>query len=84
MDNSSPPAAVVTPADARAHDSRVRQVTLQAPTNFSYDRIFWMAYAANTILVTANALTFRFAELIAWLGGTERTAGFIVSVGVTQ
>lgn len=47
-----------------------------------YDRIFWLAYAANIALVTANALTFRFAELVAYLGGTEHVAGTIVSVGV--
>lgn len=47
-----------------------------------YDRIFWMAYVANVLLVSANALTFRFAELIAYLGGSEQLAGTIVGVGV--
>lgn len=47
-----------------------------------YDRTFWLAYVANVALVTANALTFRFAEYVAWLGGTEEIAGIIVSVGV--
>lgn len=47
-----------------------------------YDRVFWLAYLANVMLVTANALTFRFAELVAYLGGTEQLAGTIVSVGV--
>ncbi|MDQ7012191.1 MAG: MFS transporter, partial [Mariprofundaceae bacterium] len=47
-----------------------------------YDSVFWLAYAANVALMTANALTFRFAELVAFLGGTEKTAGAIVSVGV--
>ncbi len=34
------------------------------------------------MLVTANALTFRFAEFVKFLGGTEGTTGFIVSVGL--
>lgn len=47
-----------------------------------YDRTFWLAYLANTLLVLANALTFRFAELIHYLGGTERVAGDIVAAAL--
>lgn len=47
-----------------------------------YDRGFWLAYVANTLLVCANALTFRFAEFVAALGGTEKLSGEIVSVGL--
>lgn len=47
-----------------------------------YNRVFWLAWAANLSLVTANALTFRFAELVSHIGGTEDDAGSIVSVGV--
>jgi len=47
-----------------------------------YNRVFWLSYLANVSLVTANALTFRFAELVAYLGGNETTVGEIVSVGV--
>lgn len=47
-----------------------------------YDRRFWLAYVANAALVTGNALTFRFAELVSWLGGSERVAGEIVSLGL--
>ncbi|MCG6155718.1 MFS transporter [Rubinisphaera margarita] len=46
-----------------------------------YNGVFWGAYVANLILVSANALTFRFADLINMLGGTEQIAGTIVSVG---
>ncbi len=46
-----------------------------------YNQIFWWAYLANLLLVSANALTFRFAELINLLGGTQQIAGTIVSVG---
>lgn len=47
-----------------------------------YNSTFWLSYSANVALVTANALTFRFAELVAFLGGTEKIAGTLVSVGV--
>lgn len=47
-----------------------------------YNSVFWLSYAANVALVMANALTFRFAELVAYLGGSEKIAGVIVSVGV--
>lgn len=43
---------------------------------------FWCAFAANCLLVAANTLTFRFAELINFLGGSEQQSGFIVSVGI--
>jgi hypothetical protein len=46
-----------------------------------YDRIFWLSYIANVLLVTANAMTFRFAEFVKEFGGTESIAGFIVSCG---
>ena len=46
-----------------------------------YGRTFWLAYLANSALVMANALTFRFAELVHHLGGTESVAGDIVAVG---
>jgi MFS family permease len=46
-----------------------------------YGRTFWLAYLANSALVMANALTFRFAELVAFLGGTESVAGDIVAFG---
>ncbi|GAB4162767.1 MAG: hypothetical protein Tsb009_39630 [Planctomycetaceae bacterium] len=47
-----------------------------------YNSVFWFSFVANLMLVTASALTFRFAELVAYLGGTEQDAGTIVSVGV--
>ena len=48
-----------------------------------YDRVFWFSYAANLMLVTGNAMTFRFAEFVKVFGGTEKTAGFIVGCGTT-
>lgn len=47
-----------------------------------YTGRFWIAFFANVMLVTSNALTFRFAEFVKFLDGTEETTGFIVSVGL--
>ncbi|MBS0264981.1 MAG: MFS transporter [Planctomycetes bacterium] len=47
-----------------------------------YGRNFWLAYAANVLLVCANSLTFRFAEYVAARGGTEELAGAIVQAGL--
>jgi MFS family permease len=52
------------------------------PNGTIYDRTFWLAYSANLLLVTANALTFRFAEFVSYLGGTESITGQIVSAGL--
>lgn len=46
-----------------------------------YGRTFWLAYLANSALVMGNALTFRFAELVHFLGGSESVAGDIVAFG---
>ena len=46
-----------------------------------YGRTFWLAYLANSCLVMANALTFRFAELVNFLGGSESVVGDIVALG---
>ena len=54
----------------------------ETPTERIYTRRFWIAFVANVMLVTANALTFRFAEFVKFLGGSEETTGFIVSVGL--
>lgn len=52
------------------------------PTGAVYNRTFWLAYSANLLLVTANALTFRFAEFVKHLGGTESLTGQIVGAGL--
>lgn len=58
--------------------------TVQADSRFGeiYNRAFWLAYTANVLLVTANALTFRFAEFVQFLHGTEVLTGQIVRVGL--
>ncbi|MEZ6066651.1 MAG: MFS transporter [Planctomycetaceae bacterium] len=47
-----------------------------------YGRTFWWAYVANLLLVAANAITFRFAEYVNFLGGSEEVTGSIVRAGV--
>jgi MFS family permease len=47
-----------------------------------YTSEFWLSYTANTMLVAATALLFRFAEFIKFLDGTEETAGRVIAVGV--
>lgn len=47
-----------------------------------YTREFWLAYAANLALVTANSLTFRFADYVAFFGGTKTLTGWIVQSGL--
>ena len=48
-----------------------------------YHRSFWFAYVANFVLCVANAVPcVRFAELVAWLGGTEQAVGVIVGTGL--
>jgi MFS family permease len=46
-----------------------------------YTSQFWLAYIANFALVAANTLMYRFAELVAFLGGTEQAAGAVVGTG---
>ena len=53
----------------------------QASMSGLYGRTFWLAYLANSALVMGSALTFRFAELIHFLGGRESAAGDIVAFG---
>ena len=53
----------------------------EQPMSGVYGRTFWLAYLANSALVMANALTFRFAELVHFLGGTESVVGDIVALG---
>lgn len=47
-----------------------------------YNRSFWLAYAANMSLVSANTMTFRFAEFVDLLQGTKSDTGLIVGVGL--
>lgn len=54
--------------------------TLPPPSLYGVE--FRLAYLANVLLVLGNALTFRFAEFVAFLGGSETLAGEIFGTGM--
>jgi len=83
-DDAAPPLPAMTPASeteppegSAGHRSGPEPLHEAAPV---YSAAFWIAYAANTAVVTGNALTFRFAELVDFLGGRERVAGAIIGI----
>ncbi len=47
-----------------------------------YDRSFWLAHAANTLVAVAAGLNYRYADFVGFLGGTEFHLGWIVGVGM--
>ena len=47
-----------------------------------YGRPFWFAYAANTSVMIAVALLFRYADFVTVLGGSELHLGWIVGIGM--
>lgn len=47
----------------------------------AYGPIFWFAYLANTSLMMAVSLLFRYGDFVAVLGGGELELGWIVGVG---
>jgi len=47
-----------------------------------YNRAFWLVFIANLFLCAANTLTFRFAEFVTFLGGSESLTGRVVAVGL--
>jgi MFS family permease len=61
---------------------RLNPTTCPSQTSGIYNRVFWLCYVGNLLMVTANAMTFRFADLVRFLGGTETTTGEIVQVGM--
>lgn len=56
--------------------------TTADPGERIYNRDFWLAYVSNLLLVTANAINFRFAEFVTSLGGTERDVGLIAGAAL--
>jgi len=47
-----------------------------------YGSHFWLSYAGNLLVMTAVAVLFRYADFVAFLGGTEFHLGWIVGVGM--
>ncbi len=46
-----------------------------------YDRSYWLAYVANTLLMTCVSLLFRYGDFVSVLGGNELQLGWIVGIG---
>ncbi len=46
-----------------------------------YDRSYWLAYAANTLLMTSVSLLYRYGDFVSLLGGNELQLGWIVGIG---
>ncbi len=67
--NESPPGARPCPRPAAGPKS-------------PYGRPFWRAYVANTLIMTAVALLFRYADFVTLLGGNELHLGWIVGIGM--
>jgi len=57
----------------RAHEESLGEI---------YRCAFWLVFIANLFLCAANTLTFRFAEFITFLGGSDEHTGRIVAVGL--
>jgi MFS family permease len=55
---------------------------LPIPEGRAYGGAFWFAYAANASLMIAVSLLFRYADFVAYLGGTEFQLGLIVGAGM--
>lgn len=47
-----------------------------------FDRTFWLAYAANLLLMVGVSTLFRYADFVRLAGGTTFTLGLIVGVGM--
>jgi len=54
--------------------------TVQAEASV-YGSTFWLAYAANTALMIAFSILFRYANFVTYVGGDEVDLGWIVGVG---
>ncbi len=53
-----------------------------APETAAYGRVFWWSYLANTSLMVAVSLLFRYADFVKLLGGSESQLGLIVGLGM--
>lgn len=63
-----------------------RRPTVKPPrpltSSTAYDAAFWYSYGANTLVMTAISVLFRYADFVSFLGGTEFNLGWIVGIGM--
>jgi MFS family permease len=74
------PATDVSFPRVAARPSRTRRLSAQ-PTS-AYGRPFWFTYLANSSMMVAVSLLFRYADFVKQLGGTELNLGWIVGIGM--
>lgn len=55
---------------------------LSAAQGQAYGAEFWLTYAANSLLMVAISLLYRYADLVSLLGGREHELGWIVGAGM--
>ena len=58
------------------------EVRVASPPPTLYGPAFWLAYLANTALMIAVGVMFRYADFVTYLGGTEYELGWIVGIGM--
>ena len=66
------------PSSSRAAGRPVTRSDSESP----YGSEFWLAYLANTTLMMAVSVLFRYADFVSFLGGSELQLGMIVGVGM--
>jgi MFS family permease len=67
------------------HNARepARSNILKSSSSFSLlGPAFWFAYIANTSLMIAVSVMFRYADFVTYLGGSEYELGWVVGVGM--
>jgi len=74
------PATDVAFQRVAARPTPSRRISAQ-PTS-AYGWPFWFTYLANTSMMVAVSLLFRYADFVKQLGGTELNLGWIVGIGM--
>lgn len=71
---------LLPPAGQDGASLSVRAAADASKAAYGWD--FWFAYLANSAMMIAISLLFRYADFVTFLGGTELQLGWIVGVGM--
>lgn len=82
MPAAEPPASSTTPSDLPAEAASSAESADRGDGDGIYTGTFWMAYAANMMLVAANTMSYRFADFVKFLGRSEEATGWIVNLSL--
>jgi MFS family permease len=77
MSSRTPPSALPVAGGAPPFPAALSSV--RDPRLYGTD--FWLAFLANFLFTSGNSLLFRFADFVAFLGGSAGTAGLVVGLG---